>query len=72
MKKKLTVLAMLGSLFAASCWAKDYNLQSAFPKNLVIIGEAADYFSKRVSVMSGAALPSNISELANYRLRSRF
>lgn len=56
MKKKLTVLAMLGSLFAASCWAKDYNLQSAFPKNLVIIGEAADYFSKRVSVMSGGSI----------------
>ena len=56
MLKKIVLAMALGGLAASAAQAKDYNLQSAFPKNLVIIGDAADYFSKRVSVMSGGSI----------------
>lgn len=54
--KKLVLSALVCGFSALGAQAKDYNLQSAFPKNTVIIGEAADYFSKRVAAMSGGSI----------------
>lgn len=53
---KYLVAALIGGLASTSAAARDYNLQSAFPKNTVIIGEAADYFGKKVATMTGGAI----------------
>ncbi|MEY3664198.1 MAG: hypothetical protein RLZZ153_380 [Pseudomonadota bacterium] len=56
MKKTVMLAAMLAALSSVGVQAKDFNLQSAFPKNTVIIGDAADYFAKRVSVMTAGSI----------------
>jgi len=48
----LTGLVSLGS----TVQAREYNLQSAFPKNLLIVGEAAEYFSQRLAAVTNGAI----------------
>lgn len=44
------------ALLGTTVQAKDYMLQSAFPKNLAIVGETGDYFVKRVAEVTGGAV----------------
>ncbi len=50
--KKLILAAALMALATAGASAKDFNLQSAFGKNLPILGPAADRFAEEVSVLT--------------------
>lgn len=56
MIKKLAIAVALASVVPVGAHAKTYNLQSAFPKNLVVIGEAADAFSKNVEIMTAGEI----------------
>lgn len=50
--KKLILAAALMALATTGASAKDFNLQSAFGKNLPILGPAADRFAEEVSVLT--------------------
>lgn len=54
--RKIVVAAAVALLFAPQALAKDYNLQSAFPKNFPVLSESADYFVKRLSDVTGGAI----------------
>ncbi len=59
MKKLLIAMSMaLGTTLAptASAIAADYNLQSAFPKGLPILGPGADRFAETVSTLTDGAV----------------
>lgn len=51
--RKLLITAALVVLTASGAMAKDYNLQSAFPKGLPILGPGADRFAETVSTLTG-------------------
>lgn len=55
MKNKLFI-GMTALCLSFSVNAKTYNLQSAFPKNITVIGEAAEYFSKNVDIMTEGSI----------------
>ncbi|MEM7188492.1 MAG: TRAP transporter substrate-binding protein [Pseudomonadota bacterium] len=51
--KKLLVAAAALAMVATGATAKDYNLQSAFPKGLPILGPGADRFAETVATLTG-------------------
>lgn len=51
--RKLLITAALVAFTAGGAMAKEYNLQSAFPKGLPILGPGADRFAKTVSTLTG-------------------
>lgn len=51
--RKLLITTALIALTATGAVAKDYNLQSAFPKGLPILGPGADRFAETVSTLTG-------------------
>jgi len=58
MKKILLMAAITAvtTFSATSSFAKSYNLQSAFPKGLPILGPGADRFAKTVSELTGGEI----------------
>lgn len=54
--KKLLLTAALAALTSTGAFAKDYNLQSAFPKGLPILGPGADRFAETVSTLTGGEI----------------
>ena len=54
--KRLLIAAALAAIATTGVAAKDYNLQSAFPKGLPILGPGADRFAETVAALTDGAV----------------